>query len=85
VLVPHTGKAVDGFCPGVVQTCCADKAEQTKKRKAVRKPLITASINFRNRGNKYPDSVFAGLKENGNVESCQITRSLRLQDKTWFC
>src|SRR4029079_11292493 len=31
VLVPQTGKAVDGFCPKVVQTCVIPAITQSKK------------------------------------------------------
>ena len=44
VLVPQTGKAVDGFCPGAVQGVCAQVPENNRVN------IIAVSIDFIVRG-----------------------------------
>lgn len=59
VLVPQTGKAVEGFCPGVVQTDCAQEAEVKKSSATNKTILIKETVTFCN-GNLKITSFFLG-------------------------
>jgi len=44
VLVPQTGKAVDGFCPGAVQVCASRPVQNITMYIAVRRNLIVLVV-----------------------------------------
>ena len=46
VLVPQTGKAVDGFCPGVVQVCAPRLPKMTAIKKAVKNIFMNSGSAF---------------------------------------
>jgi hypothetical protein len=62
VLVPQTGKAVDGVWPGLVQGVCACTSEHRKASNGKRTHLIATALFSLISKHKYQISPFAGAK-----------------------